>query len=105
MSESDVTAPKPSGDRRVEVGDGQPPFHDRRKAPRPPLAEIRRGGTLNLLPPVVVSGAVRTAEFLLISLARGRSAGAFDVFGWRIKESPGRGAAGAFKMVPVWGGT
>ena len=68
MSESDVTAPKPSGDRRVEVGDGQPPFHDRRKAPRPPLAEIRRGGTLNLLPPVVVSGAVRTAEFLLISL-------------------------------------
>jgi hypothetical protein len=68
MSESDVTAPKPSGDRRVEVGGGQPPFHDRRKAPRPPLAEIRRGGTLNLLPPVVVSGAVRTAEFLLISL-------------------------------------
>ena len=42
-----------------------PPFPDRRRNPRPPLAEIRRGGKLNLLPPVMVSGAVRTAEFLI----------------------------------------
>ncbi|GFO82072.1 MAG: undecaprenyl-phosphate glucose phosphotransferase [Methyloceanibacter sp.] len=44
------------------------PFPDRRKTPRPPLAEIRQGGTLRLMPPVVVSGAVRITELLLISL-------------------------------------
>lgn len=44
------------------------PFPDRRRTPRPPLAEIRRGGKLNLLPPVVVSGAVRTAEFLIVAV-------------------------------------
>ena len=44
------------------------PFGDRRRAPRPRLAEIRRGGTLNLLPPIVVAGAVRAAEFLLVAL-------------------------------------
>jgi len=49
---------------------GRPPlpFPDRRRAPRPPLAEIRRGGKLNLLPPVVVSGAVRIAEFLIVAV-------------------------------------
>jgi len=42
-------------------------FPDRRRTPRPPLAEIRRGGRLNLLPPIVVSGAVRTVEFLIVA--------------------------------------
>ena len=44
------------------------PFPDRRRNPRPPLAEIRRGGKLNLLPPVIVSGAVRVAEFLIVAV-------------------------------------
>jgi len=39
---------------------------DRRRTPRPPLAEIRRGGKLNLLPSIVVTGAVRIVEFLLV---------------------------------------
>jgi len=43
-------------------------FPDRRRTPRPPLAEIRRGGKLNLLPPIVVSGAVRTVEFLIVAV-------------------------------------
>lgn len=42
-------------------------FPDRRRTPRPPLAEIRRGGKLNLLPPTVVSGAVRIVEFLIVA--------------------------------------
>ncbi|MGK2921309.1 MAG: undecaprenyl-phosphate glucose phosphotransferase [Methyloceanibacter sp.] len=49
-------------------GGPPPPFPDRRRKPRPPLAEIRRGGKLNLLPPVMVSGAVRTAEFLIVAV-------------------------------------
>jgi len=49
-------------------GGRMPPFPDRRRKPRPPLAEIRRGGKLNLLPPVMVSGAVRTAEFLIVAV-------------------------------------
>jgi hypothetical protein len=40
---------------------------ERRERPRPPLAEIRRGGSLNLLPPVVVAGFVRTMEFLIVA--------------------------------------
>ena len=43
-------------------------FPDRRRTPRPPLAEIRRGGKLNLLPPIVVSGAVRMVEFLIVAV-------------------------------------
>ena len=42
-------------------------FPDRRRTPRPPLAEIRRGGKLNLLPPIVVAGAVRVIEFLIVA--------------------------------------
>lgn len=42
-------------------------FPDRRRTPRPPLAEIRRGGKLNLLPPTVVSGVVRIVEFLIVA--------------------------------------
>ncbi|WP_083239511.1 undecaprenyl-phosphate glucose phosphotransferase [Methyloceanibacter superfactus] len=43
-------------------------FPDRRRTPRPPLAEIRRGGKLNLLPPIVVTGAVRMIEFLIVTV-------------------------------------
>jgi len=41
---------------------------ERRLTPRPPLAEIRRGGSLRLMPPVVITGAVRLAEFLIVAL-------------------------------------
>jgi len=43
-------------------------FPDRRRTPRPPLAEIKRGGKLNLFPPNVVTGAVRAVEFLIVAL-------------------------------------
>jgi hypothetical protein len=43
-------------------------YVERRRSPRPPLAEIRRGGKLNLLPPIVVSGSVRTVEFLIVAV-------------------------------------
>jgi Undecaprenyl-phosphate glucose phosphotransferase len=43
------------------------PFKERRRSPRPRLAEIRQGGTLRLLPPTVVTGAARIAEFLLVA--------------------------------------
>ena len=36
--------------------------------PRPKLAEIRRGASLNLLPPSVVAGSVRIIEFLLVAV-------------------------------------
>ncbi|ODR94152.1 undecaprenyl-phosphate glucose phosphotransferase [Methyloceanibacter stevinii] len=68
MSELDAAAQKRTADRRGQQGGNEAPFPDRRKAPRPPLAEIRRGGTLRLMPPVVVSGVVRVVEFLLIVL-------------------------------------
>ena len=42
-------------------------FPERRRTPRPRLAEIRRGAKLNLLPPIVVTGAVRMIEFLLVA--------------------------------------
>lgn len=43
-------------------------FTDRRHTPRPLLAEIRRGGKLNLLPSIVVTGAVRMVEFLIVAV-------------------------------------
>lgn len=42
-------------------------FLERHRAPRPRLAEIRRGASLNLLPPSVVAGSVRIIEFLLVA--------------------------------------
>jgi hypothetical protein len=42
-------------------------FRERRRAPRPRLAEIRVGASFNLLPPIVVTGAVRMIEFLLLA--------------------------------------
>jgi Undecaprenyl-phosphate glucose phosphotransferase len=44
------------------------PFVERRRVARPPLAEIRRGGKVNLLPRTVVAGSVRIIEFLLVAL-------------------------------------
>src|SRR4026207_2335780 len=46
---------------------GKTPFKERRKAPRPKLAEIRRGAELNLLPPSMLIGAARLAEFLIVA--------------------------------------
>ncbi len=42
-------------------------FVERRRAPRPPLAEIRLGANLKLMPPIVVTGAVRMIEFLIVA--------------------------------------
>jgi FlaA1/EpsC-like NDP-sugar epimerase len=42
-------------------------FPERRRSPRPRLAEIRRGASLELLPPNVVTGAVRMIEFLIVA--------------------------------------
>jgi Undecaprenyl-phosphate glucose phosphotransferase len=69
MSKTDtVPAREPLVPRRSR-GRSEPTrsFPDRRRKPRPPLAEIRRGGKLNLLPPIVVTGAVRMVEFLLVA--------------------------------------
>ncbi len=46
---------------------GKAPFRERRKAQRPKLAEIRRGAELNLLPPSMMIGAARLAEFLIVA--------------------------------------
>ncbi len=54
--------PRSRGRAKSEAG-----FHERRRAPRPRLAEIRRGASLNLLPPIVVTGALRMVEFLLVA--------------------------------------
>jgi FlaA1/EpsC-like NDP-sugar epimerase len=43
------------------------PFRERRRTPRPRLAEIRVGASFNLLPPIVVTGAVRMIEFLIVA--------------------------------------
>jgi Undecaprenyl-phosphate glucose phosphotransferase len=42
-------------------------FEERRRTPRPRLAEIRQGANRKLLPPAVVTGAVRAVEFLLVA--------------------------------------
>ena len=42
-------------------------FPERRRSPRPRLAEIRRGASLKHMPPMVVTGAVRMIEFLLVA--------------------------------------
>lgn len=68
MSDTDAIRGRRAPGRRVSGEDGALPFPDRRKAPRPPLAEIRRGGTLNLVPPVVITGVVRVTELLLIGV-------------------------------------
>jgi Undecaprenyl-phosphate glucose phosphotransferase len=69
MSDSEVvpvrgalTSPRVRQGNKPQAG-----FRDRRRVPRPPLAEIRRGASLNLLPPIIVTGAVRAVEFLLVA--------------------------------------
>jgi hypothetical protein len=42
-------------------------YVERRSAPRPPLAEIRVGANLKLVPPIVIIGAVRMTEFLIVA--------------------------------------
>jgi Undecaprenyl-phosphate glucose phosphotransferase len=68
MSDSDVVSAReliaPRGRSGAKTSAG---FKERRRAPRPKLAEIRRGANLNLLPPIVVTGAVRMIEFLLVA--------------------------------------
>jgi Undecaprenyl-phosphate glucose phosphotransferase len=43
------------------------PLRERRRTPRPRLAEIRVGARFNLVPPIVVTGAVRMIEFLIVA--------------------------------------
>jgi Undecaprenyl-phosphate glucose phosphotransferase len=64
-----VQARAPSAPRGIRGSSkSNVPFVERRRVPRPPLAEIRRGGTVNLLPRTVVAGSVRIIEFLLVAL-------------------------------------
>ncbi len=59
----------PSASHKVKrAGKSNVPFVERRRAPRPPLAEIRRGGEVKLMPPSVVAGSVRIVEFLLVAV-------------------------------------
>jgi Undecaprenyl-phosphate glucose phosphotransferase len=67
MSESEAIPAKEAlarGSRRLKSGVTLP---ERRRSPRPRLAEIRRGAKLNLLSSIVVTGAVRMIEFLLVA--------------------------------------
>ena len=71
MVEADVATP---GSAAVSARDDssragtRAKFKERRRSPRPRLAEIRQGANLNLLPPTVVAGAVRITEFLLVAI-------------------------------------
>src|SRR5262245_53680618 len=69
MSESEVVAGRDASlHLRVRRrGKRMPAFPERRRAPRPRLAEIRRGASVKLIPPLVVTGAVRAIEFLLVA--------------------------------------
>jgi hypothetical protein len=68
MSETEVISARDGASFRTRGrAKGQPPSTERRERARPRLAEIKRGGSLNLLPPVVVAGFVRTIEFLMIA--------------------------------------
>jgi FlaA1/EpsC-like NDP-sugar epimerase len=64
-----VQAPVPSVPRGAKASSkSNVTFVERRRVPRPPLAEIRRGGKVNLLPRTVVAGSVRIIEFLLVAV-------------------------------------
>ena len=65
MSEQAVArgiSPRSRGRAKPKAG-----FHERRRTPRPSLAEIRRGADLSLVPPIVVRGAARVIEFVLVA--------------------------------------
>jgi len=57
-----MISPRSRGRAKSKAG-----FHERRRAPRPRLAEIRRGASLNLMPPAVLTGVLRIVEFLLVA--------------------------------------
>jgi Undecaprenyl-phosphate glucose phosphotransferase len=69
MSESEIVSAREAltTPRFRSGGKSERRLQERRRAPRPRLAEIRRGAKLNLLPPNVVTGAVRMVEFLLVA--------------------------------------
>jgi FlaA1/EpsC-like NDP-sugar epimerase len=65
MSEREgVAARKTVIPLRLQGGKSRTGIRERRRSPR--LAEIRRGANLKLLPPIMVTGAVRVIEFLLV---------------------------------------
>ena len=69
MSDSEVVVSRQAliAPRARDHAKSQTSFRERRRAPRPRLAEIRLGAKFNLLPPIVVTGAVRMIEFLLVA--------------------------------------
>lgn len=69
MSDSEVVAGREASVtlRTRGRGKARTRFPERRRSPRPRLAEIRRGANLDLLPPMVVTGAIRAIEFLLVA--------------------------------------
>ena len=69
MSDSEVVAGREAAVtlRTRGRGKARTRFPERRRSPRPRLAEIRRGANLDLLPPMVVTGAIRAIEFLLVA--------------------------------------
>ena len=69
MSDSEVVAGREASVtlRTRGRGKARARFPERRRSPRPRLAEIRRGANLDLLPPMVVTGAIRAIEFLLVA--------------------------------------
>jgi Undecaprenyl-phosphate glucose phosphotransferase len=69
MSESEVVPARKAltTPRFRSGGKSEHRSHERRRMPRPRLAEIKRGANLNLIPPIVVTGAVRMIEFMLVA--------------------------------------
>jgi len=69
MSDSEIIAGRDASPQlRVRRrGKRMPAYPERRSAPRPRLAEIRRGASVRLMPPLVVTGVVRMIEFLLVA--------------------------------------
>jgi Undecaprenyl-phosphate glucose phosphotransferase len=68
MSKSEAVSARQTPSRRSQRrAKSQAAFPERRLTPRPRLAQIRRGASLNLVPPIVVAGAVRIVEFLLVA--------------------------------------
>ena len=69
MSDSEVVAGRGAAVtlRTRGRGKARTRFPERRRSLRPRLAEIRRGANLDLLPPMVVTGAIRAIEFLLVA--------------------------------------
>jgi Undecaprenyl-phosphate glucose phosphotransferase len=67
MSDSEAVAERSIALRTRAPGKARTRYPERRRSPRPRLAEIRRGADLKLMPPMVVTGAVRMIEFLLVA--------------------------------------